>query len=693
MKNSTKFRRLLEPMQLKNVRMKNRIVKPPQRLGFVDKDYNITQQGVDFYEAIAKGGVGLIIVDHSFVDFPMGVKIRQISIADDSHIPSLKILTEAVHRHNCPVFVQIGHVGPEHDVKASGGRTPLAPSSLSPEEIKELYPGDTLVHMTKTQALTIPEIEQLVIKFADAAERARKAGFDGVEIHGAHTYLVAAFLSRIWNKRDDKYGSQSLENRARFATEILQAIRARVGKDFVVGIRLNGGEYGVKVGNTAAEGKEFAKMMQAAGADYINVTAWGYADYQRINLPEQVFYPEPPEPFSPELRFSPSGTMMPLAAGIKQVVTIPVFAAGRIDPVLGEYMLSKHMADAICMGRKILSDPELPNKIASGRYEDIAPCTTCITCSETTRGAADVRCRINAALGHEREYEIKPAAKKKKVVVVGGGPAGMEAARVAALRGHDVTLYEKGSKLGGVLPLAALIKGTEIENIPAIPRYLERQIRNGGVKINLGTKFTPQAARELKPDVVILANGAVPATPQIPGIKGKNVMTTENLKHRSEFFLNLFGPKFLGWATKFYLPVGKNVVIVGGLIYGLEAAEFLIKRGRKVTIVEETDKLGTGILESHLPKLLAWLNKKGAKMITGAKFEEITAQGLVISTNGQKQLLKADTVLITLPPKPNLEFLEELKSIVPEVYQIGDGKEPRLIVDAISDAAKIGRAV
>jgi len=693
MASPTKFRRLLEPMQLKQIRLKNRIVKAPQRLGFVDQDYHVTQQGIDFYENVAKGGVGLVIVDFAFVDFPMGVKIRQISIADDKSLPQLTKLTGAVHAQDCPIILQMGHSGPDHDVKVSGGQTPLAPSVLNNEEVKELYPGDSLVHVTVARALTLPEIEQLIVKFADAAERAKKAGFDGIEIHGAHAYLVATFFSRVWNKRTDKYGSESLENRARFATDILQAIRKRVGNDFVVGIRINGGEYGHKSGSTAAEVREFAKFLQAAGADYISVTAWGYAEYQRANLPEQIFYPEPPEPFTPELNHSPKGTLVPLAAGIKKVVSIPVFAAGRIDPVLGEYMLRKNMADAICMGRKILADPELPHKLATGTYEDISPCTTCITCSETTRGGSDVKCRINAAIGLEKAYEIKPATLKKKVVVVGGGPAGMEAARIASLRGHDVTLYEKESKLGGVLPLAALIKGTEIEEIPAISKYLEKQIRKQGVKVNLGTKFTPALAREIKPDVLIVANGAIPVVPSIPGVESKIVMTTNALKKQSSFFLNLFGPEFLNWATKFYLPIGKNVVIVGGLIYGLEAAEFLIKRGRKVTIVEETDKLGTGILESHLPKLLAWLKKKGTTMMTGVKYEEITGAGLVVSKNGQKQLLKADTILITVPPKRNEEYLAEFKAAVREVYQIGDGKEPRLIVDAIGEGSKIGRTI
>lgn len=414
MAGAAKFHKLLEPMQLKQVRLKNRIVKPGQRLGFVDKDNYATQQGIDFYENLARGGAGLIIVDHAFVDFPMGAKIRQLSIADDQYIPMLAKLAEAVHKYDCPVFLQISHAGPDHDVKASGGHPPLAPSTLSKEEIKEMFPGREHVY-TPPAALTLPEIEKIIVKFADAAARVRKAGFDGLEIHGAHSYLIATFFSRIWNKRDDQYGSQNMENRARFAAEILRVIQERVGADFVVGIRLNGGEYGLKLGTSAAEASEFARRMQDAGADYINVSAYGYAAYHRLILPEQIFYPEPPSPFSSELKASPAGTMAPLAAGIKKAVSIPVFAVGRLDPALGEWMLQQQMADAICMGRRLLADPELPKKLMEGRYEDVAPCTACVTCSELSLRGDDVTCRINAALGREREYELNRRGRRKKL--------------------------------------------------------------------------------------------------------------------------------------------------------------------------------------------------------------------------------------------------------------------------------------
>jgi 2,4-dienoyl-CoA reductase (NADPH2) len=280
------------------------------------------------------------------------------------------------------------------------------------------------------------------------------------------------------------------------------------------------------------------------------------------------------------------------------------------------------------------------------------------------------------------------------VVVVGGGPAGMEAARVSALRGHDVTLYEKSRRLGGLLPLAALIKGTEVEALPAITRYLGRAITRHGVKIELGKEFTAALAEKIGADAVILATGSLPFRPDLPGIAGRNVRTAEELHRRAKLLIDLLGPGLLGSLSRLWLPLGKRVVVVGGSIQGCEAAVFLVKRGRKVTIVEESSQLGAALLSYHRPKLLAWLAENGALALIEVALNEITASGLVVTTKeGEKRSLEADTVLIALPPRPNAELVDELKGRVAEVYQIGDCKAPGLIVDAIGDAARVGHAL
>jgi 2,4-dienoyl-CoA reductase (NADPH2) len=301
---------------------------------------------------------------------------------------------------------------------------------------------------------------------------------------------------------------------------------------------------------------------------------------------------------------------------------------------------------------------------------------------------------VNGALG-EMDYGITPAEKKKKVMVVGGGPAGMEAARVAALRGHNVTLYEKESKLGGLLPMAALVKGTEIEDLPLLVRYLETQINKLGVKVNLGQEVTLRLIDEVRPDAVILATGGLPTVPDIPGISRGNVISGAELHRKVKRYLKRFGPERLRSLTKLWLPVGKRVVIIGGDIQGVELAEFLVKRGRKVTVLEAGDRLGRAVPSTNRAHLLPWLEQKGVEMLTGVKYEEITDRGLIITDKeGKKRLIEADTIVPALPLTPNTGLYDSLKGRKNlKVHAVGDCREPRLIVDAIGDGWRTVRKV
>ena len=542
------------------------------------------------------------------------------------------------------------------------------------------------------------EIGGLVEKFAFAAERAAKAGFDGVEVNGGNGHLINAFISRVWNRRQDKYGCGSLENRSRFLVEIIQAIKKRLGRDFVVTVNFNAAEYGIENVTTLEEGVEFAQLIQKAGADAILGRSHGYKDVSMdIVWPERIFIPEPPDPLPKDCYWSQygAGAFAPIAAAIKKVVTVPVLLSGRIYPKLGESLLRQGKADFIGMTRRLQADPELPNKLVSGRADEIAPCTACSHCLESNSLRIPIVCRINAALGGEEEYVIQPAMKKKKVVVVGGGPAAMEAARVAAIRGHEVTLFEKEKKLGGLLPLAALVKGTEVEDIPAMASYLENQMRKLDVKVHLGEEFTPSMVDKIKPDVVILATGGLPFVPEISGIYRRNVMTNTKLHRQLKFFLKLFGPNTLRWLTKFWMPIGKRVVIIGGAIQGCELAEFFVKRGRKVTIVDTAEKLCELMPIRNKIKLLKWLPKKGATLISGVKeYVEITKNGLIIITGeGRRQTIEADTIVTALPLKPNSELYKVLKGRVPEIYNIGDCREPRLIIHAIAEGYSIAKSI
>lgn len=683
-KTPSSFHHLLEPGTIGRLKTRNRMVKSGSDL-FRD-DW---ERFASFYETVAKGGIGLIMTGAVAVDSPLGHRgPYKFHIEDDKYVPNFSKVVEGVHKHDCPIFLQLWHAGPWHRTKYTG----LQPIGASAVPATQLIGPE----YQTARSLTIPEIEEIVEKFVKAAERARKAGFDGVEVNGSACHLINSFFSRVWNKRDDAYGRASLENRARLAVQIIRAIKDHLGRDFPVGVKINGIEDGHQEGTTIEEAQGFARILQAAGADAIGVRVFILGGEARALFPEQTFYPEPIQPLPKGFDWSGNGAgaYVPIAAAIKKAVSIPVTTEGRLSPLLGEKILRERKADFINMTRRLLADPELPNKVASGRLDDIAPCTACQTCAETVAEDGNAICRVNAALGIEHQYEIKEAEKKKRVMVIGGGPAGMEAARVAALRGHEVMLYEKEHKLGGLLPLAALVKGFEIEDLVPLIRYLVTQVTKLGVKITVGKEVGLSLIENVKPDVVILATGGVPDIPEIPGIHGRNVVSGPDLHRLLKIYLRFIGPKLLRWLTGFWMPVGKKVVIMGGAIQGAELAEFLVKRSRKVTIIAGDEPIGDGLPGRKQLFLAQWLKEKGATIITGATCEEITDRGLtIVSKEGQRQMIDADTIIPAMPFAANTGLLKAMEGRVPEVYAIGDCSEPRLIVDAVADGSRIARRI
>jgi 2,4-dienoyl-CoA reductase (NADPH2) len=694
---SNQFRKLLEPACIGKVHTKNRMIKTGTHFGFTgDNSGHMTESSIAIYERLAKGGIGLVTHSAAWIDVPMGAvpgELGGFRLTEDKYIPGFQKLTDTIHKYDCPAFIQMWHAGPFHR-GALTGLQPVSSSSLTKEELPK-------PEYMPPRALKIPEIHQIIEKFASGALRAKKAGFDGIELNAATTHLLNSFLSRAWNKREDEYGIGSIENRARIVVETIKAIKAMTGKDFAITLAMCGAEYGLAKGTTPAEAMKFARLFEAAGADALHVRSEYYkrpdrhGNRESVHFPDLVFYPEidvEPVPEGIDGSRNGIGGWVPLAAGIKKLVSIPVIAIGSLDAFIAEDVIERGDADFVSLNRRLIADPDYPKKVAAGDIADIRPCTACFHCFSTVELGNDVHCRINASIGKEKEYEILPAQKIKRVMIIGAGPAGMEAARVAAMRGHMVSIYEKQGRAGGSMPVAATVKGFDREDLPLIYTWYNRQLKNLGVEMHTGISVTRSLVEQVRPDVLIVAAGGIHDIPEIPGINKQNVVTGETLHHRLKFALKLAGPRLLRWLTNFYIPVGRLVVIMGGRFHGCQTAEFLTRRGRKVTIVETgpADVIGKGLVETVIkPSLLRWLDEKGVKIMTDVKYEEVTGKGLIITDrDGKRQLLEADTILTALPLRPNSDFLKSLENSAPEIYAIGDCRDPNLIIDAVADGMK-----
>jgi len=681
---STKLRRLFEPGRIGTMTLKNRIAMAPMGTQMYADGF-VTEQLKDYYEARARGGVGLITIDHLKISYPVGAgKKNTARIDDDKFIPGLSQLLEVVHRHGAKMVAQLGHMGPADIL--SGTRQPLAASPLM-RQADYTHPPASVVDYAEPRAMTNEEIAHTTRQFAEAAIRAKKAGFDAVQVHTANRYLLASFVSPYWNRRRDEYGG-SLENRARFPLEVVRAVREAVGADFPIVCRVNGEERDVEGGISIELAAQFARLLEAAGVDAIDVSSM--------------------HPHSPE--YAP-GFNVAAAHAIKKSVGIPVIVAGRLDPERGERVLAEGSADFICIGRPMIADPWLPTKAAEDRMEDVVPCVYCVNCL-----AVDRECTVNPTWGKERSLAIVPASRRRKVVVVGGGPGGMEAARVAALRGHDVSLYEKESALGGQLRLASLLR----EEYERLVSYLGAQLGKLGVKVALGTAVDADFVRSLQPDAVIIATGAVSCPPAIAGMDSPNVITAADIRGMLEgklkgasadkktdarWIASYLGLKLAGSAPgrriartvlKHWTPFGKRVVVVGRGLPGIELAHFLVERGVQVSMVDTREEPAFG--ERPMPVLREFMRAELEKHATprwlARSYEGIDERGLtIVDTTGEHRLLEADTFIFVSDFCSITELAQALKGQHPEVHSIGDCKAPCGILDAIRDGYLVSQAL
>jgi len=639
---------LFTPIKMGTMRVKNRIVMPPMTTNFASETGAVTERLVNYYSERARGDVGLIIVEATCIDSPVGKldDALQLCVDHDKFMAGLNDLSEAVHEYDVKVSLQLHHAGRETNLIATEGRQPVSAS--------EVYCSSTGV---KPRALAISEIEEIVEKYAQAARRAKIAGFDAVEMHAAHGYLIEQFLSPATNKRTDRYGGD-LNERMRFALEVLERTRELVGEDFPIMFRLSADEY-LKGGLKLDDTKIIAKRLEEAGVDCLDISASTYDSPQRVHSTQPMAIPR--------------GFMVHLAKGVKEAVGIPVITVGRInDPTLAEEIIRDGKADLVAMGRALFADPYLPRKAAEGRLSDINMCIACMRCTEHTGVGLRPKCAVNANLGREKEYQILPVRNPKRVLVIGGGPAGMEAARVAALRGHKVILYEK-DRLGGQLNLAAVPPHKEeVENLT---KYLVNQIKKLEMEIRLNEEASAETIEKVKPDIVIVATGAEPLIPRIPGTDQENVVTAwDVLRGKAK--------------------VGEDVIVAGGGLVGCETAEYLAEMGRNVKIVEMLDDIGVDIEANTKSLLKLRFAKLPIEVFTKTKVDEIAENGVTVTDHkGEKHLLRADTMVLALGSVPNRRVAEDLKDKCNKFYLIGDCVKSRKILEAIHEGSRVARRI
>ncbi len=646
---------LFQPGKIGKLQIKNRIVMAPMGCGgLIELDGRFSQRGIDYYAARAAGGTGLIITGIAWVDVTVEPHLIGPSFVTRPRADSMLFLTRfeelanAVHPYGAKIAIQLtagrGRIAPAGDQRAGWAVAPSAiPCFWSP-------------HL-QTRALTIAQIKELVKDFGIAAGIVKSAGIDAIELHGHEGYLLDQFTTALWNKRRDRYGG-SLAKRLTFPLEIIDSIRAQVGADYPI-IYKFGASHHLAGGREIEESCEMARRLQQAGVDALEIDAGCY---------ETSDWAHPPT-------YMPPGCLLDGIEAIKKAVDIPVIAVGKLGyPELAEAVLKEGKADFVALGRQLLADPEWSVKVREGRLADIRMCLGCHDgCLRRSVGENKyLSCAVNPATGMERELVITAAPKRKSVLVVGGGPAGMEAARVAALRGHHVTLWEKTDILGGNLNTASVPDFKS--DYAAYRDYLLTQVGKLGINIELKKEATPQLVLKMKPDEVIIATGATPRIPDIPGVHNRNVATAVDVLSRIK-------------------DVGDNIIVVGGGNVGSETAAWLAGKGKKVTILEILPDILSEMFYPNRTMLVRMLAEAGVRVMTSTKISRIVKAGVMIAADGDEQLLKADNVILAVGMKPRAELSEGLTGKLPAIHTVGDCVVPRKIMNAIWESYNIARLI
>jgi len=654
---------LLKPIRIGPFELRNRIVMPAMHLGYSPLG-RVTDQLVAFYRERARGGVGLIVVGGCVINAEAGGPMF-LSLRSDDDVPAMARLASAIKGEGARASAQLYHGGRYvHAMFLDGGKA-LGPSPVYSPFTKE----------TPREA-TLDDIERTLADFAAAAGRARRAGFDAVEVLGSAGYLISQFLSPVTNKRTDRYGG-TLEGRMRFGLEAIEAVRRAVGPDSIVGLRLAGNEF-VEGGGGSDLAVAFAAEASARGLDYVSVTG----GWHETHVPQI-------------LGEVPEGAFTYLARKVRQVSRAPVFVANRLgSPEVAEKTLRDGLADAICMGRPLIADPDLPRKLGEGRVREIVRCAACNQgCFDGVMRLRPTSCMVNPRVGAEAAARPSRAGRPKRVVVVGGGPAGMMAALTAAQRGHTVSLHERRDHLGGQLDLAAAVPGKA--GLAVIAADLEVAVRQAGVEVCLGAELDADAVLALGPDAVVVATGAAPAPLELPGSGTIPVVQAWDVLAGREV-------------------VGKRAVVIGGGATGVETALHLARSGamdaptaafllvhgaeppeliremairgpRTVTLIEIERKVATEIGPSTRWSVMAWLERCGVEVLTSTEAVRLERDGLVVRKSGSERLVPADGVVLALGSRPNAGITAALEGRVPELLVVGDARQVSRALDAIHE--------
>jgi len=651
---------LFSPTKVGTMELKNRIVMPPMGINYAEPDGSVSEREIAYYAARAKGGVGLIIAENTCVH-PLGRGIPlETGLWDDKHIPGWEKLAKEVHAYGAKLAPQLHFAGNKATPEITPGAAVMGPSPIS-------YPiarGSPSIEADTPIAREMNEedIERVIEAFGEAARRARDAGCDAVEIHAAHGYVFAQFMSPAENKRTDSYGG-GIEGRMKFNLAVIKRIRRKVG-NFPLIWKMSADEM-LPGGRTIEEAQLIVWLLADAGIDCIEIS--------RGSISHSIHWILPPSGVPPATWVTQHTWV------VKQAVDIPVIAVGRItDPHMAEFILESGKADLIAFGRALLADAELPNKAAAGRLDDIRYCIGCQGCMMQL--GVGLACTMNPELG--REMEVLPLVgteTPKKVLVAGGGPGGLEAARVAALRGHDVTLCEKSDRLGGQFWIGALPPGKQ--ELTRGIKWLSIQAGKAGSKIELDKEVTPALVEELKPDVVIVATGGAPLIPtDMPGIDKPKVVTAHDVLTEK-------------------VRCGPKVVVLGSSMVGCEVADWLGFHRKDVTLVKM--RPGTEIAEDvgrfSKPWLVDRLDEWKVEVVTGPKegvrVKAITDEGVSVIRDGQEEAIGADNVVRALGIRPVNELAEQLKGKVAEVHVIGDAREPQTAWHAVREGSDVARTI